>query len=121
MLIVRSIVYGGAAALVFTNSGTEQTPFPMLADYLTRRQLELENEERAPRELPPFVSVSDAAAEKLFAGSGTTYAEAFERANGGEHVSRPSEAGGEDQDQVQEGEGRGSNVVAPCSKARTRN
>ena len=112
MLIARSIVYGGAAALVFTNSGTEQTPFPMLADYLTRRQLELENEERAPRELPPFISVSDAAAEKLFAGSGTTYADAFERANRGEHVSRQLKPAAKIKIKFRETKVAGSNVAA---------
>jgi hypothetical protein len=86
--IARNLVMSGAAALVLTNTGTEQTPYAMLADYLTRRQLELADEEQPPRELPPFVAVSDAAAEKLFNGSGTTYADAFERANRGEHVSR---------------------------------
>lgn len=112
LLIMRNIVMAGAAAVVITNSGTEQTPFPALADYLTRRQLELADEQQLPREVPPFVSVSDAAAEKLFNGSGTTYAEAFERANRGEHVSRPLKPAAKIRIKFREAKVTGSNVAA---------
>ena len=112
LLIMRNIILNGAAALVITNAGTEQTPFPMLADYLTRRQLELENEEQVPRAVPPFVSVSDAAAEKLFAGSGATYADAFERANRGEHVSRQLKPAAKIKIKFREAKVQGSNVAA---------
>lgn len=109
--IMQGIVYGGAAALVIANSGTEQMPFAMSADYATRRQLELENEERVPRGVPPFVAVSDAAAEKLFAGSGTTYAEALERAHRGEHVSRQLKPAAKIKIKFREARVAGSNVV----------
>ena len=86
--IKRALIMQGAAALVSTNRGTEQTPYPMLADYLTRRQVELADAEQAPTELPPFMTISDAGAEKLFAGSGTTYAQAHAAADRGEIASR---------------------------------
>jgi hypothetical protein len=86
--IRKALIMQGAAALVATGEGNEQTPYPMLADYLTRRQLELADAEQEPAQLPPFVALSDAGAEKLFAGSGTTYAQAHEAADRGEIVSR---------------------------------
>ena len=112
LLIARNIVMSGAAALVLTNTGTEQTPYGMLADYLMRRQLELDGEEQPPRELPPFVAVSDAAAEKLFAGSGTTYADAFGRANRGEHVSRELKPAAKIKIKFKDARVTGSNVAA---------
>ncbi|HEX8161883.1 MAG TPA: M28 family peptidase [Pyrinomonadaceae bacterium] len=86
--IRKGLITQGAAALVATNAGDEQTPYPMLADYLTRRQLEPADARQWPAELPPFIALSDAGAEKLFAGSGTTYAQARAAADRGEIVSR---------------------------------
>jgi len=88
LLIMRGLVMAGAAGLVITNSGTEKMPYATMADYLTRRQVELADAQQMPAELPPFVAVSDAGAEKLFEGSGTTYKEALARAEAGEFVSR---------------------------------
>ena len=52
-----------------------------MADYLTRRQVAFADDEDLPSFVPPFISISDAGAEKLFAASGTTFAEARERAD----------------------------------------
>ncbi len=86
-LIKQNLLMKGAAGLVLANVGTEQTPYATMADYLTRRQIEREDAPQYPPEFPPFVAISDAGAEKLFAGSGTTYAQARERAERGEFVS----------------------------------
>lgn len=85
--VLRKLIMGGASALVFAGLGTAEQPYPTLADYMTRRQVEPADAERPPPQLPPFVAVSDAGAEKLFAGSGTTYAEARARAERGEFAS----------------------------------
>ena len=87
-LIKKNLFALGAAGLIMANSGTEETPYPMLADYMTRRQLEPAGAEQLPPQFPPFLGVSDAGAEKLFAASGTTYAQALERAHRGEFVSQ---------------------------------
>jgi hypothetical protein len=87
-LIKRNLFMRGAAGLIVANTSTEQMPYATMADYLTRRQVERADEEQFPPEFPPFVAVSDAGAEKLFAGSGTTYAQALARAERGEFVSQ---------------------------------
>src|ERR1051326_3690960 len=51
-----------------------------MADYLTRRQVEPESEQEMPEFLPPFLSVNEAGADKLFAVSGVTRADAFAKA-----------------------------------------
>ncbi len=87
-IIKRNLFMQGAAGLVIVNTSTEQMPYATMADYLTRRQVERADEEQYPPEFPPFVVASDAGAEKLFDGSGTTYAQALARAERGEFVSQ---------------------------------
>ena len=81
MTIIQSLVYRGAAGLVFVNTGTADRPYSEMADYLTRRRLELSESEEMPSFLPPFITFSNEAAEKLFAGSGVTFAQALELAD----------------------------------------
>ncbi len=76
--IMQRLVYGGAAGLVFVNTGTPDRPYSEMADYLTRRRLELAEDEEMPSFLPPFLTFSNEAAEKLFAASGITFAQALE-------------------------------------------
>jgi Zn-dependent M28 family amino/carboxypeptidase len=83
----------------------------MLADYLSRRQLELADEEQMPPQLPPFVALSDAGAEKLFAGSGTTYAQARAAADRGEIASRELKATAKIKIKFKSAKVAGSNVV----------
>ncbi len=76
-----ALVKRGAAGLVFVGNGREpEHPYSEMADYLTRRQLSSADTEELPSYLPPFVAVSDQAAEKLFAGSGVSLAEAQQKA-----------------------------------------
>ncbi|HYP53687.1 MAG TPA: M20/M25/M40 family metallo-hydrolase [Pyrinomonadaceae bacterium] len=86
--ILMSLLMGGAAGLVIAGAGSEQAPYAQTADYTTRRQIEPADAERYPPGFPPLFYVSDAGAEKLFAASGTTYAEAKRAADRGEFVSR---------------------------------
>ena len=111
LYVMRTLLAEGAAALVFANTSTEEMPYATLADYLTRRQVEREDDEQPPAALPPFINVSDAGAEKLFAGSGTTYAQARERADRGEFVSQELKLTAKIKLRRREAKVTGSNVV----------
>ena len=78
--VMRGLIARGAAALVTIGEDTETLTYAEIADYLTRRQIEPESEQEMPDFLPPFISISDSGAEKLFAASGFTRAEAFAKA-----------------------------------------
>ena len=78
--VIRGLIGRGAAAIVLLNNYTEERSYAQSADYLTRRRVQLESDPEFPDFLPPFIAVSEAAADKLFADSGTTKAEAFAKA-----------------------------------------
>jgi len=78
--ILKGLVGAGVAGIVFMSHGREEHPYAETADYLVRRQVDRADSKDMPAELPPFLSVSDAAADKLFAKSGTTRAEALAQA-----------------------------------------
>ena len=78
--VMRGLIARGAAALVLIGQDTETLSFAEIGDYLTRRQIEPESEQELPDFLPPFLSISDSAADKLFAASGMTAAEALAKA-----------------------------------------
>ena len=75
--ILRGLIARGAAAIVTVGQDTETITFGEMADYLTRRQIEPEGEQDMPDFLPPFISISEEAANKLFVAAGTSKAEAF--------------------------------------------
>ena len=76
----RALIQKGVAAIVTIGEDMETLTFSELADYMTRRQVELDGEQEMPDFLPPFISISEPAAEKLFAASGVTRADAFAKA-----------------------------------------
>ncbi|HVF26973.1 MAG TPA: hypothetical protein VM943_01955, partial [Pyrinomonadaceae bacterium] len=80
----------GVAGVIVTNVGSKEQPFATLADYLSRRSVGLAGAATGtpPFKLPPIILASNEAAEKLFAGTGTTFAEALAKAESGESVSR---------------------------------
>ena len=78
--VIRGLIARGPAAIVVIGHSIETLSFSQIADYLTRRQIEPEGEPEFPAFLPPFISVSEQAAAKLFASSGITVADALERA-----------------------------------------
>jgi hypothetical protein len=88
MALGMNVIGRGATAIVFANVGTAQQPFSVIANYLTRRRAVLADAPESPTKLPPIIAVSDEGAEKLFSGSGMTYAEALAKAENGEMVSR---------------------------------
>ena len=73
----RALIQRGAAAIVTIGGDMETITFSELADYFTRRQIEPDGEQEMPDFLPPFISISESAADKLFAASGVTRADAF--------------------------------------------
>ena len=79
--VLRNLIGMGAAAIIMVGQPDKEHPYSEMADYLTRRQVSLADEEEMPSFVPPFLSVSDAGAEKLFTLSGTTFAAARERAD----------------------------------------
>ena len=88
LAVLRNLLVQGAAGFVIAGAGSALMPYAKLSDYLTRRQVEPADAAQFPPALPPFFYVSDAGAEKLFAASGATYADARRRAEAGEFVSR---------------------------------
>ncbi|HKY27242.1 MAG TPA: M28 family peptidase [Pyrinomonadaceae bacterium] len=78
----------GAEAMIVANAGTAAQPFSTISNYLSRRRVSLASSPAAQFMMPPVLLVSDAAMEKIFVGSGSTYAEIFEKAKRGETVSR---------------------------------
>lgn len=78
--VLRGLVARGAAGIILIGQTIETLTFPEIADYLSRRQVEPDSEPEMPSFLPPFVSMSDQAAAKLFTASGVTYAGALEKA-----------------------------------------
>ncbi|CAN5546436.1 M20/M25/M40 family metallo-hydrolase [soil metagenome] len=78
----------GAVAIIVANVGTPAQPFSTLANYLSRRRVTLAPVPEPAFKIPPVLLLSDAAMEKIFAGSGMTYAQMQEKAKSGEMVSR---------------------------------
>ncbi|HEY5883061.1 MAG TPA: M28 family peptidase [Pyrinomonadaceae bacterium] len=78
----------GAAAMIVANAGTQAQPYSVIANYLSRRRVSMGTGITATFKSPPVLIVSDAAMEKLFAGSDMTFAQTLEKAKRGENVSR---------------------------------
>lgn len=78
----------GAAAMIVGNAGSAAQPYATIANYLSRRRVGLASQPLPAMKLPPVLIVSDAAMEKIFAGSAMTYAQTLEKAKTGEVVSR---------------------------------
>ena len=87
---VRAVnIFGrGAAAMIVGNAGSAAQPFSLIANYLSRRRVSLAAQPAMPFKIPPVLLMSDAALEKVFAGSEMTYAQTLAKALAGEPVSR---------------------------------
>ncbi len=109
--IIRILVSKGAAAIIFIRHGREERPFSELADYLARRQIEPADDEELPSYVPPFLAVSDAAAEKLFAASGTTRAAALASAESNDFKPINLKQAAKIAVRLKKGSGIGNNVI----------
>ena len=111
-VVMGRLIAGGAAGLVLTYTGRATQTFPLVGAYLTRRRVMMANAAQPLVKVPPIVLISDATAEKLFAGSGITYAEAKAKAEAGEVVSRDLGKQAAISVRVKREEAPSSNVVA---------
>ena len=109
--VMRGLIARGAAALVIVGQETETLTYAEISDYLTRRQLEPEGEQEMPDFVPPFISISDAAAEKLFAASGVTRAEAFAKSQRDDFSPIDLKQAGTITVKLKKGKGVSNNVV----------
>ncbi|MEN3332798.1 MAG: hypothetical protein V7641_2163 [Blastocatellia bacterium] len=110
-LIISRIFQLGAAAIIITNGGTKENPYATIARYMTRRYVAPEDRPEMPSTFPPFVLVSDAAAEQLFKGSGTTYAQAKAKADQGQMAAQALKSTVKLAVRVKKEKGAGSNVI----------
>jgi Zn-dependent M28 family amino/carboxypeptidase len=107
------LVAAGAAGCVLTYVAARETqPFSLVTVYLTRRRVALADAPQSPVKLPPMILISDATAETLFAGTGSTYSDAKQRAENGEFVSRPLAKRASITVRLRHEEATSSNVVA---------
>ncbi|MGI9066834.1 MAG: M28 family peptidase [Pyrinomonadaceae bacterium] len=83
-----SIFSRGAAAVMVANASTPAQPFATIANYLSRRRVSLASAPALMGKIPPVLLASDAAMEKVFAGSPLTFAQTLEKAKTGEMSSR---------------------------------
>lgn len=77
MAIMRTLIFSGAAGIVFIGRGDEERPPEEMISYITRRQIAMPDEEGYPPQIPPMAYVSAKGAEKLFAKSGMTAKDAI--------------------------------------------
>lgn len=111
MSIVIGLVQSGVAGIVFISHGREEHPYSELADYLTRRQVERADAEELPSQVPPFVNLSNEAADKLFAKSGTTRKEALAKAETDAFAPIDLKQNAKITVRLKKGKGTGNNVI----------
>jgi hypothetical protein len=110
--ILRYLVSQGVAAIAFIEHGREERNYDETAEYFVRRQIERADEEEMPDFLPPFLNLSKAAAEKLFAASGVTLTEALEKAEAEGFTPIDLKQSAKITVRLKKAKGVGSNVVA---------
>lgn len=109
--VMREVISRGAAALVLINTYTEDRPYSQIADYLTRRRLQLDSDRDSLDFLPPFIAISEAGADKLFADSGVTRADAFAKADRNDFTPIDLKTSASITVRFRKGKGVGNNVV----------
>jgi hypothetical protein len=109
--IAMNLIGRGVAGVIIANAGSKRASYSLISSYLTRRSVALEGAPEPSFKLPPIVLISDAAAEKAFAGSGMTYAETVAKAETGESVSRDLNKTGMIDVTIKHDQVVGSNVV----------
>jgi len=104
-----TLVAKGAVGFIILNISSAEQPFSLIANYLTRRQVNQANAVRGT--MPPTYLFSEAGAEKLFAGSGATYADIKAKTEAGEATSRDLGKTLAMNIKIKRDEATGSNVV----------
>jgi Zn-dependent M28 family amino/carboxypeptidase len=88
MTMARNLVTQGAAGIILANIGSKAQPYKVIANYLSRRRVQLADAPAPTFKLPPVILMGDEGLEKLFAGTGATYAQTLAKAQAGEFVSK---------------------------------
>jgi hypothetical protein len=83
-----NLVRRGVAGIIVANVGSPRASFAEIADYFSRRDVSLASAPAMPFQLPPIALVSNAAADKILAGTGMTFAETLAKAETGEATSK---------------------------------
>ena len=83
-----SIFGKGAAALVLWSPDNPAQPFSTVANYLSRRSVTPAGAAAPTFKIPPVLLVGGGGMEKIFAGSGATFAQTLDKAQNGEAVSK---------------------------------
>lgn len=110
-VVGRNVFGRGAVAMVYANVGSKQQPFSLIGMYLSRRRVMPGDSPDIPYKVPPIILAGDEGLEKLFAGTGLTYAEARAKAENGEVVSRDLNKKATISIKVKKEAGAGNNVV----------
>lgn len=87
-VVARNLFAKGALAVIIANAGTPAQPYSTIANYLSRRRVSLASAQSPAAPTPPVLLADNAAMEKVFAGSTSTFAQALDKAGLGEKVSR---------------------------------
>jgi len=108
------IVFGGLflrgiAGVIAANATDE--PYSLVANYLSRRRVSLADDPALAFKLPPILLASSEGMEKLFAGSGGTFAQAVQKLENGERASQDFNRPATINLRVKREEGTGSNVA----------
>jgi hypothetical protein len=109
--IGMSLIGRGASAIVIGNIGSTKQPFSLVGMYLSRRRVALGEAMNMPFKIPPIILAGSEGMEKLFAGTGMTYAEALAKAESGETISRELNKQATISVKAKRETGAGSNVV----------
>jgi hypothetical protein len=109
--IGRNLIVRGAAGIIVAYVAPAKQPYSLIANYLMRRRVELADAPQPPFKLPPIMIVGQEGAEKLFNGSGTTLAQAMQKAESGEFASQALNKSATLSVRLKLEEGTGSNVV----------
>jgi Zn-dependent M28 family amino/carboxypeptidase len=109
--LAMNLIGRGAVGIIILNIGTERQPYSLIADYLSRRSAQLADTPEIPFKIPPIILVSNEGAEKLFAGSGATYAQTLAKAENNEMVSRNFDKQASISVRIKKETGTSSNVV----------
>jgi hypothetical protein len=109
--ILRQVVTQGAAGIILVGGGTKEHTYEETADYLTRRQVELADDSPDLSFLPPFLEVSSKTAEKMFAASGVSFAQAMTQAESDQFVPFSLKQSARLTVRLKKSTGTGSNVI----------
>ncbi|HKS28811.1 MAG TPA: M20/M25/M40 family metallo-hydrolase [Pyrinomonadaceae bacterium] len=110
--LARNLIMQGAAGIILANIGSKAQPYKLIASYLSRRRVQLADAPAPAMKLPPVVLMGEEGLEKLFAGTGQTYAQTFAKAQTGEFASRDLNKQANFSVSIKREEGVSSNVAA---------